>query len=578
MCYIQLKEEEKGNNRIIYVELALSQIPRLLSLMDRKKGSKTYGCGDRYYWRYKMIDFSSAVFQNTALVLAQIYTKKYPNNVYYNHPKIRDWAIAAMEFLTKIQNDDGSFDYGWSVAAAAFPTYAVSEAYLLLHHELNDSFRERIIETLEKAGNWLLKSQDIDVTNQEAGALIALYNLYQITGDDKYRNGAENKMKLILKNQSPEGWFNEYGGGDIAYLTVTIDSLAKYYQKTGNKDILKILDEAIEFICYFVHPNGTMGGEYASRNPEFIIPSGFEILSREIPLASAIADSNIHALNRGQIINPPTLDDTYLCWMLHTYLQAYDNYHPRTYNNIVLPHAKPFITKYFPHAGYMVIKKGDYYMIIGASKGGVIRIYDCKDKSDLIFSDCGYSGTLSTGEKVSSQWLDYPNKVVFQENNDFVAISGTFHKINEMLFTPKKMIFSRIGLFAIRRIPFARKSVYQHLRKMMITGNITVPIEFTRRISYSAERIKISDVLDFKRDFTFKYFNIVDKFSPIYAQSTEFFQIQELSNINPLPEDNLAEFIRGKRKLSIVREIYPDSKELKYEIKVDNQKLTGDVK
>jgi hypothetical protein len=138
-----------------------------------------------------------------------------------------------MEFLTKIQNYDGSFNYGWSVDETAFPTYAVSEAYLLLHEEINDSFKEKIIETLEKAGNWLLKSRDIDVTNQESVALIALYNLYQITGDERYRNGAENKIKMILKNQSPEGWFNEYGGGDIAYLTVTIDSLAKYYQKTN---------------------------------------------------------------------------------------------------------------------------------------------------------------------------------------------------------------------------------------------------------------------------------------------------------------------------------------------------------
>ena len=28
---------EKGNNGLIYLEVALSQIPRLLSLMDRKK-------------------------------------------------------------------------------------------------------------------------------------------------------------------------------------------------------------------------------------------------------------------------------------------------------------------------------------------------------------------------------------------------------------------------------------------------------------------------------------------------------------------------------------------------------------
>jgi hypothetical protein len=487
-----------------------------------------------------------------------------------------------MEFLSETQNPDGTlnntYPYAWSVAAVAFPAYTVSEAYLLLHEELKESSKNVIVETLEKAGNWLLKSRDIAVTNQESGALIALYNMYLITGDKKYKNGAENKIKLILKNRSPEGWFNEYGGGDIAYLAVTIDSLAKYYQKTGNKDILKILDKAIEFISYFVHPNGTMGGEYASRNPEFIIPSGFEIVSREIPLASAIADNNIRALDQGQIINPITLDDTYLCWMLHTYFQAYDNYHPRTHSRVVLPYMNPLITKYFPQAKYIVIKKNNYYMVIGASKGGVIRVYGCKDNPDLIFSDCGYLGIFSNGEKVSSQWLDYSNEVIFNEDNNLVTISGTFHKINETLFSPAKMVLSRIGLTAISRMPYVREKLYQRLRKTMITGNITVPIEFTRKISYNEEKVIILDILNFNKDFRFEYFNIVDKFSPIYAQSTEFFQKQELSNINPLPEDNLAEFIRGRCKLSIVREIYPDSKELKYEIKVDNQKLSGDVK
>jgi hypothetical protein len=511
-------------NNNIYAEVALSQIPRLLSLMDRKKSSKTYGCGDRYYWRYKIIDFPSANFQIAALPLALIYTNEYSSNIYYKHPKIRDFAIAAMEFLSETQNPDGTLNDGypfiWSVAAVAFPTYTISEAYLLLHDDLKESSKNVILETLEKAGKWLLKSHDIDVTNQESGALIALYNLYQITGDERYRNGAETKMKLILKNQSSEGWFNEYGGGDIAYLTITIDSLAKYYQKTGNKELLKILDKAIEFISYFVHPNGTMGGEYASRNPEFIIPSGFEILSEEIPLARAIADSNILALNQSQIISPITLDDTYLCWMLHTYFQAYDNYHPRTQSNVVLPYMKLSITKYFPQAKYIVIKKDNYYMVIGASKGGVIRVYGCKDSPDLIFSDCGYIGILSNSEKVSSQWLDYSNEILFDENNDFVAISGTFHKINETLFTPVKMVLSRIGLATISRMPFAREKLYQRLRKIMITGNITVPIEFTRKISYSEEKVIILDVLNFNKDLRFEYFNIVDKFSPIYAQST----------------------------------------------------------
>ena len=183
---------ERISDKKIYVDVALSQIPRLLSLMDRKKGSKTYGCIDRYYWRYKMIDFPTAGYQIGALPLALVYAKEYPNNVYYKHPKIRDWAIAAMEFFPEAQNPDGTskdtYPYSWSVAAAAFPAYAISEAYLLLHEELKESSKKVIVEALKRAGNWLLKSRDMQVTNQEAAATIALYNIYQITGGEKYKN------------------------------------------------------------------------------------------------------------------------------------------------------------------------------------------------------------------------------------------------------------------------------------------------------------------------------------------------------------------------------------------------------
>jgi hypothetical protein len=551
----------KVNNNI-YAEVALSQIPRLLSLLDRKKSSKTYGSFDRNYWRYNTIDFSSASFQIATLPLAMVYTKEYPSNIYYKHPKIRDWAIAAMEFLTKIQNHDGGFNHGypyvWSVAAVAFPIYSVSEAYLLLSKELKPSSKEIIIEMLKKAGKWLLNSNDMKVTNQEAGATMALYDIYQITGEDIYRIGAESKIRRILKSQSPDGWFFEYGGGDPGYLTLCIDCLAKYYQKTGDDDLLEALKKSIDFISYFVHPNGTVGGEYASRNTEFFIPSGFEILAEEIPLASAIADSDIHALNRGLTMEPMTFDDLYLCFTLHSYLQAYDNFQPRIYNDVGLR---------------------DYYMVIGASKGGVIRIYNCtKEKSDLIFSDCGFIGTLSNGKIVSNQWLDYSNEVTFDEDKCVISISGRFHEISQVLPSSTKLVLSRIGLPLISKIPFARNYLYQQLRKLMITGSSAIPIEFTRQISYDDKKILISDIVNFNKDFQFKYFNIEDKFSTIYGQAKEFFQRQELSNINPIPEDNLAEFIKGNCKLSIVREIYPDSKELKYEIKVDNQKLSGDVK
>lgn len=563
----------------VYIKEAVNQIPRLLSLIDRKKGSITYGCFDRYYWRYKMIDFASAYFQNAALSLALIYANEYPGNIYYKHSKIRDWSIAAMEFLSSTQNSDGSlngsFPFIWSVAGVSFPTYNVSEAFLLLENEINNFSKESIIETLDKAGHWLLRSRDVNVINQESAALMALYNLYLITGDDKYKTGVNKKLRFISENQSTEGWFNEYGGGDIAYLTLVIDLLAKYHQKSGDRDVLDILEKALEFNSYFVHPNGTMGGEYSSRNPEFIVPSGYEILSERFPIALSIASSNRRALVRGQIIDPRSLDDTYFTWLLHTFFQAHDNCNQEIDSTYLLPFYKNSLYKYFPKSGYLVIKVDDFYIVVGATKGNVLRVYSCVGENNLLLSDCGFLGVLSDGMVISTQWLDYKNTIYLDEVNNKITSIGKFHKINEKQPTPLTMVASRIGFFIFSKLPSASDRILAILRNTFITAKSTMPIDFQREISYNNNLLYIEDILKFSDAYKFDYLNIGDKFSTIYGQSKELFQVQELSNMNPLPEANLAKFVNGKCTMSIFRVVDLIDRSVKYKISVDGKTIGG---
>lgn len=42
--------------------------------------------------------------------LALVYKYDFPGNIYKGKIKIRDWAIAGMDFWAKIQHKDGSFD------------------------------------------------------------------------------------------------------------------------------------------------------------------------------------------------------------------------------------------------------------------------------------------------------------------------------------------------------------------------------------------------------------------------------------------------------------------------------------
>ena len=58
----------------------------------------------------KTSDFPDAVRQFGVQSLALVYKKDFPNNIYKDQDKIKQWAIAGLNFWTSIQHADGSFD------------------------------------------------------------------------------------------------------------------------------------------------------------------------------------------------------------------------------------------------------------------------------------------------------------------------------------------------------------------------------------------------------------------------------------------------------------------------------------
>ena len=109
-----------------------------------------------------------------------------------------------------MQNKDGSFNEWYpnehSFVATAFSSYAISEAMLLLN--IKD---EWAIETLKKAGNWLLNKKENRVQNQQGGALIALFNIYLLTKEMKYFEESNKTLMNLIDLQTKEGWWIEYG-------------------------------------------------------------------------------------------------------------------------------------------------------------------------------------------------------------------------------------------------------------------------------------------------------------------------------------------------------------------------------
>lgn len=491
-----------------YLDVIIGNVPRIVGHMDRNEKSPTYGCFDRQFWHYKVIDFSCARMQEAALTLALLYSKKLKNNPYYKNTNIKKWSIAAINFWRKIQDRDGSFSEWYphehSFVATAFTTYAVTEACLNLNY-----FDDGIERSVKKSADWLCKNNETQASNQCAGSVIALYNSYLLTSETKYKKEAERKLKYLIENQNSEGWFPEYGGADIGYSSVLLDYLMKYYEKTNDKKVLQSCKKLVEFLGYFVHPDNTFGGEYGSRNTEYIIPSGIEKIIDHNTSAKRISESIRIGLSNGL-----NIDDRYLLYNGYYYVQAADEYKPRKYQ-----HKNKLFKKHFKYAGLFVESTPDYYVVIGTKKGGVVKIFNTK-KRELIYDDCGIVGKTKN-ILVTTQWLDNDYECSYNKNT--INISGNLHKINFTLQTPFKTIMSRHVQLIVGKSNNLSMRLKNQLRKKLITKSSTIPIKFQRKIKTSKKRIDISTKIGIEDSTKLRYLSVGGKFSFIYIPSTRYF-------------------------------------------------------
>jgi len=513
--------------------IIISQVPRVLSLLDREKTSQTYGCFDRTYWNYRERDMPNALCQEAVLFLALVYKNNFPGNIYFNNRKIYEWILAAMNFWKKIQNENGSFNEvyknEYSFASTVFTTYAITESLLILNH-----FPKEILNSIKKAGQWTIKNSDPGrISNHEAGAVAALHNIYKITGEAKYENAAKKFLSNL--KQSAEGWFDEYGGADIGYQSWSIDYLAKYYNSSKNKDALGKLESAVEFISYFMHPDGSAGGEYGSRGMQFLFPHGFTLVSKQIPLASSILKNFLQKLKQ----TPETVDDRYFIVLLTNYLQTYLNM-PSVFDSTKLPCQKN-IKKYFSEANLFVISNDFYYAIFSGK--GTVSIYS--KISPLVFTDCGFIGKIGN-KLLTSNWLDKKYDVEFTENQ--ISITGKLHEFKQIFFSPSTLMLFKLFTLTLGKV----ENISIYLKKKMInriiTKSKTIPVKFQRKISLN-KSIRIEDTLE--GNVNFDSLLLGGKFSLPYVTFSKYFLPSDLESSTT----DLTKKFNSTGKIKIIRTI-----------------------
>ncbi len=505
----------------VYLDVIFPNVPRILSQINSNIGSQTFGCCERYHWHNNVTATANARFQEAVLTLALLY--KYGPSEYQHSPFLLRLIDGIMNFWVKIQESDGSFNEWYvhegSYVATAFSSYAVSETLLLLGKDLIPNTDE-ILSSLVKAAFWLGQQSQKAVCNQQIGALIAIYNIYLLTHDDEIEAIVQNYEQIIVSCQVAEGWFLEYGGPDIGYLSLSVDYLAKYYQKTQSKVIFEVLQKALKFSVDFIHSDGTSGGTYASRDTEFLIPHGVELLAAKNENAAFIAGVIRKNLAESRGITPFSLDDRYLMYNGYTFLQAGLD----ALDNLPEVSLKRSSFVHYPLAGIAIWRHKGLECIANLKKIGVLTaIVDGKKICD--------SGILvDAPQPLYSGYLQDDVKILYVSEQGFSA-EGHLSFLKENSMTPAKQIFLNFVQLFVGRSEKLKVFIKEALRKKLITGHKLSDVVLKRTVYVQEDALRIVDEL--KGLKTFDRIIVGARLSFIYVPSARLFQRENLSEQNP---------------------------------------------
>lgn len=548
------------NLRDVYAEKGLNGIPRLLTLMDRNDFSPTFGCMDREFWLCRSTDFPSSIAQFGVHAMALAYAHEMPGNRFYQQPLLKKWIIAGLEYWTKIQKGDGSFDEfypnerGWA-GPTGFLVYALCNSYRLIGGseampgELDARFRAAV----RQAGIFLSDRDEHGVlANHHAMAVLPIYEAYDLLGDPELLTGFKVRLDHFLTFCHEEGWCLEYDGADLGYLSATVSFLGKLRLRGYTDErVERVIDRAVEYSSHFVYPDGHYAGTLGSRQTLHFYPHGYELLAglgeEKSDLAAAVAQRLLRGLAEGKLVPPEIMEDRYFVYRVPEMLLSYVDYTERPKELPRLPYQRDAgYRRYWPGAQMAVDRGENHYLCVNLARGGVLKLFDA-EKEEFLLSDAGIVAELEDGRPVTSQWID--DRYHFRadtENELELIIDGDMHYVTTKVFSPTKMMVFRAGMLALGWHARLAHEIKGGIRQALTTAAKAAPVHFTREIAVDKSTLRIVDSVSLEPTTRLAKLHVGGEFAARYVPQSRYFQIHELASAGlDVPDEQLEQLNRS---------------------------------
>ena len=479
-----------------YASLALSAIPRLLGKLDREPHSISHGSFDREHWSWKFRDFPIGPLQMGLYPLALLWRHPFAGSAYRGNARLREWIMGAVDHTLGRQKPNGAFEAFAPNDFDPGPTlgicYALSKAVDLLGDALDSEPRARVRGAVRRGVEFGMQYEQSHGFASNHWGLFACAYLHaaMLTGDERYRVRAQEIVARILRMQSEDGWYHEYGGVDPGYESLGISYLAQYWAATRDSSVLESLRRSIDFFAHCVHPDGSVGGVYGSRHTSLYFPAGFELVADEVPSAAAIARFMRARLTRGNVVTPATTDAHNLMPLVASYLEA-SNAATELTSTEALPCERTAYVKHFADSGIGAVATARYYAVIHAHKGGVCRVFD-REREALAYEDAGY--IVQAGKRRwISQTLGFGKATDVAESS--LTLETRFSEFQQLLPTPANYLLLRmLALSLFRSVAFGAW-IRDRIVRRLIAAARPGPLTLRRRVAFAPDAIIISDEL-----------------------------------------------------------------------------------
>lgn len=470
---------------------------RLLSEQNRDASTPTYGSFDRRHWSWKLVDFPEATFQRNAYPLAWWYHRLEANDPH--RQLLLDAVRAALRYACRIQHGNGAFDQAfpneYSFGATAFLVDPLLAAYLIVRDALADDERAAIEVCLRRGADFLCRHDETHghIANHLAGAVWSLVQCADAFAEPRYEARATELLRRILAHQSVEGWFLEYEGADPGYQTLCVHYLAQVSMRRKLPALDEALARAVDFLAWCIHPDGSFGGEYGSRRTAVFYPGGIALLAARLPLAWRMSDFMAASAAAGTTVGLADVDMGNLAPLLTSTMLAVDVSKVGAGETAVaLPWQAAEAHRDFPAAGLYMRGLGRYYSVLGASNGGVLKVFDREDRR-LLLDDAGYLGETRTGGRLTTQVTDRARSC--RTDGATLELEAAFHALGQPVPTPFQFLLLRTLNLTVMRSIFIGNLVKALLVRLLISGRKALPLRLIRRVEFSTAGVAVRDRL-----------------------------------------------------------------------------------